>query len=329
MQGFVPPPRIVEAYALERATVVDQFESYGNENWLVEGGDGQRYVLRRHHLNADAARIEFQLVLQEHLASRGFPTTAAVATASGERFAIDDGVPWVLFRYVEGEEYDFAQRERAAAAGRVLARFHMLTESLRREAPGPEYKAPLRDGWENAERDAAELRALFNGRGIDDELEYVAGWMQNVLQALPVARLDSLPSGWVHGDFHGRNMVFQGDCVAGVFDFDDVDRGPYAHDIAFGLFKFGREGRGALLRIRPDFARAFVDGYESLRPLTDDERAALPPLAVTGYPPSPRSYRYWRDRGGEDIVQRFRNEVKTMRSLRAQLDQIEAVVRRA
>jgi len=315
------PPAVARAYALENAAIVAEFESYGNDNWLVADGRTRRYVLRRQHLNADVARIEFQLALQQHLADHGFPTSRLVETASGRPFAVDgDGVPWLLFEHIAGSEYDFARPEHVAEAARTLARFHLITESFQREAPGPEYKAPLRECWANATRDLQGLAELLQGEAAE-ELAYLSGWWRDVLHEWPLARLDALPSGWLHGDFHGRNLVFDGDDVAAVFDFDDVDRGPYAYDLAAGLLKFGRESRSSLT-IRSDFARAFIDAYATLRPVSDEERAALPVLVAMQYPPTPHFYRFWRDNRGEDIAFYIRREVALLKALRAEVERL-------
>jgi Ser/Thr protein kinase RdoA (MazF antagonist) len=120
----VVPANIAAAYGLERVSVVGQFESYGNDNWLVEDGGARRFVLRRHRLNADVERIEFQLALQRHLAQNGFPTSEVVETRAGGDFVIDDdGTPWVLSVHVEGDEYDFANLQQMTAAARSLPGF--------------------------------------------------------------------------------------------------------------------------------------------------------------------------------------------------------------
>jgi homoserine kinase type II len=315
------PRSLADAYGLVNARVLSELESYGNENFLIEDGGGQRYVLRRHRLNADIRRIEFQLALQDHLASHAFPTSTVVETASHHRVTIDDdGVPWVLFTHVAGNEYDFERPEQAIEAARSLAQFHRITESFQYDAPPPEYKASIRQCWANAKDDLVALASLFEADGVHDELAYLSRWWESILREWPLGRLDALPSGWLHGDFHGRNLAFDDDEIVGLFDFDDVNRGPYVHDVAAGALKFGREGRG-LLTIRPDVARAFVEGYAAVRPISKEERAALPVMVAMGHPPHPQNYRYWRRRG-EDIAPRFRREVATMRALDAEMERI-------
>ena len=67
-------------------------------------------------------------------------------------------------------------------------------------------------------------------------------------------------------------------------------------------------------------SRRFLDGYESVRVLTAEERSALPVLAVMLYPPNPHHYRWWRDQHGQDLVQQLRDDVWVMRTLQAEVE---------
>ena len=306
---------VLGAYPLQDPRVVCQFESYGNDNWLVEDEGGGRYVLRRHRLNGDAGRLEFQLALQAHLAAHGVPTAPVVRTRDGrDRVVDDEGVPWLLTGFVEGEEYDFGRPAQAEAAGALLARFHEAAAAFAGDAPGPEHKPSLAACWAAPHDDLEELGRLIDG-DVAEELRYLRARWTEVLGDWPWTLLERLPSGCLHGDFHGRNVIYAGDEVAGLLDFDDVDRGPYAYDVAGAAVKFGREGRGSALGLRPAVLRRFLDGYESVRVLTAEERSALPVFAVMLYPPNPRHYRWWRDQHGQDLVQQLRDDVWVMRTL--------------
>jgi homoserine kinase type II len=316
------PAAVARGYALENAHVVQQFESYGNENWLVEDGRGDRYVLRRQLLNADPSRIEFQIAFQRHLSASGLPPAPYIETASGHGLVIDDdGETWTLVGYVDGVEYDFQRAAQAMEAGRLLARLHLAALAFVCEAPGPEYRLPLRACWANAREDLEVLPELLPSERCRRDLAYLSEWWDSVLDEWPLERFDALPSGWLHSDYHGRNLVYRDNQIAGLFDFDDVDRGPYVHDVAAGFVKFAREKRGSLT-IRPDFACAFLAGYDSVRPLNAEEIAALPTMALEVYPPHSHNYVYWRDRRGEDIERRFITEVTTIKALRSEMERI-------
>jgi Ser/Thr protein kinase RdoA (MazF antagonist) len=165
------------------------------------------------------------------------------------------------------------------------------------------------------------LTELMRGESCRPYLEYLSEWWDSVLAEWPLERFDVLPSGWLHGDYHGRNLVFRDNQIVGLFDFDDVDCGPYVHDVAAGMVKFARERRGSL-KIRSDFAFAFLAGYDSVRPLNAEEIAALPTMALEVYPPHAHNYRYWRDKRGEDIERRFMTDVTTIKALVSEMERI-------
>jgi Ser/Thr protein kinase RdoA (MazF antagonist) len=314
---------ILAAYPFGRLAVVGAFDaSFRNENWLVEDERGRRYVLRRNLQHAHVQRIAFQVRFQQHLRQHGFPTAAVVETRSGDPFVLDnEGVAWVLCTYIEGHEYDFGRIGQVAEAARRLAQFHAIAETFPGEAVMLEYQPPIRDWWMSAEENLQALEEMFAGVAVQDELTYLREWWRWVLAEWPLARLDVLPVGWAYGDYHGRNMVFVGDELRGLFDFDELERGPLVFDVARGVHMFGREARGSL-RIRPEVARLFIAAYARDRALSREERAALPVMVAMYFPPDARYHRYCQQQRGEDIEARLRREVGIMRALRAEMARI-------
>lgn len=314
--------RVLTAYPLSQPTVIECFEAnYRNDNWLIEDGEHRRYVLRRHRQHTRVGRVEFQLKFQQHLHRHGFPTPQVVETRERGAFVLaDDAVPWALFAYVDGGSYQFGRMGHVVEAARRLSQFHTLAETFGGEDVIVEYAPPIRHWWVNPEEDLEVLKGMFGGAAVDQELAYVRHWWQWVLGDWPPRRIDDLPVGWVHGDYHGRNMVFVGDDMRALFDFDDLNRGPMVFDVGRGVHMFGRESRDSL-RIRLDVARLFVEEYARAHVLTSEERSALPMMVAMYYPPNARYYRYCQQLG-EDLEARLRREVSVMRALQAQMPQI-------
>jgi homoserine kinase type II len=307
---------IAQRYGVRQIAAIGQFESFGNENWLLETPDGRRLVLRR-YIHSNLGRVQFQLRWQQHLRRRGFPAAEVLASHSGGASELDgEGVAWAAFAHIKGREYDFSLSD-AVQAGRRLAEFHAAGQTFGEPAPPLPHRPPLRECWLNADADLAGLKELFAGADVDDDLAYLEGWWTFVKQEWPVERLDALPAGLVHGDFHGRNTAYVNGRLAGIFDFDDVEHAPLLQDVANATYKFGRESRFSLM-LRPDVVHAFRNAYEEVRPLTPEERAALPLMLAMTYPPNPRYYAFYRDHHGSNLENRLRREVRTMRALREQ-----------
>lgn len=202
--------RALEGYGLKEPRVVGLLEaSSRNENFLVETASGTRYVLRRYRRNQDERRVAFQLRFQRHVHEQGFPTALVVDTTAGRPYLVLDGIPWALFEFIEGEEYDFSRDEQAAEAGRRLAELHSLAASFQEDEIVVDWYRPFRDFWKTIHAETTELHDVFSGKGLEEELSFRAAWSQALTREWPIERVDALPQGWVHGDYHRRNCCSQ------------------------------------------------------------------------------------------------------------------------
>jgi Ser/Thr protein kinase RdoA (MazF antagonist) len=310
---------VLAAYALRGARALGRPEaSNRNDNLLVIDATGARYVLRRFRRNPDVRRAEFQADFQQHLRRSGFPTAEVVETRAGTLFVLaDDGLPWVLFTHVEGRDYDFGRIGQVAEAARRLAQFHTVAETFPGAHVAVEHAPPLREWWVRCDENLQEPAELFAGSVVEEELTYVRDWWWRVSAEWPLARVDALPVGWMHGDYHGRNMAFVQDELRGLFDFDAVVRCPLVIDVAYGIYSFGREARGST-RIREAVARVFLDTYTRERPLTRQEWAALPMMVALSWLLQPRFYAHLQQ-DGVDLTTRIRRDVHMMRAVEAEM----------
>ena len=315
---------VLSQYPLSDLSVVGPMEAgRHNDNVLIEDAAGNRYVLR-HYGNLDDPRVLFQLRFQQELHRRGFPTSEVIESASGSLLVRKEAGSWVLFTYVEGTEYDFARTGQVAKAGRRLADFHTVSASIELEEVIVDANPKPRRWWSHGEEELAALQEMFADDAVAEELAFLREWRADLVSAWPLDRLDALPASWVHGDYHGSNMVFVGDEVRGLFDFDTLHRGFSVEDIGHALTMFAREFRGSR-RIRSDAARRFLDAYDHHRPMRKEEREALPMMAVLAWAGSPANYRMLQ-RDGEDTLAFFRHYVSLMRDLQVEMERLAPVL---
>jgi homoserine kinase type II len=94
--------------------------------------------------------------------------------------------------------------------------------------------------------------------------------IRTILDDLAENRDRALPAGLVHGDLFRDNVLWTGDRVAALLDFESAFRGPLAYDLAVLVLSWCYADA-----FEPDLARAMVRSYESVRPLEPIEKRAL------------------------------------------------------
>ena len=82
-----------------------------------------------------------------------------------------------------------------------------------------------------------------------------------------------LPSGIIHADLFKDNVLLDGEKVAGFIDFYYACNGNFMYDLAIAVNDWARTAENKLDSSLQD---AFIRGYESIRPLSDEEREYFP-----------------------------------------------------
>ena len=102
------------------------------------------------------------------------------------------------------------------------------------------------------------------------------GEIADELATLEAGWPKGLPSGVIHADLFPDNVFFLGDELSGLIDFYFACNDLLAYDVAICLnaWCFEKDGSFNLTK-----GMALLEGYESVRPLSDEEAAALPLLA--------------------------------------------------
>ena len=88
---------------------------------------------------------------------------------------------------------------------------------------------------------------------------------------------EDLPRSIVHADLFPDNVLMLGSKVSALIDFYFACRDITVYDLAVThvAWSFSPGGHG----YQPDVGKALLEGYRSVRPLSQDENAALPLLA--------------------------------------------------
>jgi homoserine kinase type II len=233
-----------------------------NTNYHLWSG-GRRWFLRLNE-GKTAEDVAFEAEVLRFLAREGFPAAPLVLTPDGAAQIEVAGRPAMLFAFAEGEELERADVtvDRCRRIGAELGRLHALAPRFGPTRPNP-YRWERVEGW---------IRELGPG-GDGDPL--VAGAMPMLADELALTRqLPSAPAGLVHGDLFLDNVLWTGERVAALLDWEMscVDAFAYDLGVVVNAWCYGE-------RHEPALARALLAGYRAERPLDAATADALYPYA--------------------------------------------------
>ena len=238
-------------------------EGVENTNYRLEATAG-RFVLTLFEGRTDAASLPFCLGLTDHLAGRGYPAARPLRDVGGDWIGKLNGRPAAVVQWLDGDWLRAPSLPEVARAGAALAELHLKAADFQTRRANPVGPAV----W-------ADLLARSAQGAVSVEDRDLVAASHQALARIGDPFTDDLPSGGIHADYFPDNVLFEAGQVSGVIDVYFGCDGPFAYDLAIALTAWGFDGDGRQI---PGAIEAFQKGYEAVRPLTDAEVAALPPL---------------------------------------------------
>ncbi|HXH72805.1 MAG TPA: homoserine kinase [Mariprofundaceae bacterium] len=236
-----------------------------NSNFFIdtqgEQGSG-RYVLTIFE-RMEPSELPYFMRLMKHLSHHGLVCPDVMVRRDGSLLFDVHGKLGCIVSCLSGKTLDALNPAQLVAAGHVLAELHAAGADFPERRPSPTGYDWLTARATAMQADVEKRYGIAAASLLADEL----AWQGR-------QKLEGLPSGVIHGDLFVDNILFEGDAVSGVIDFYYAHDAAYAMDIAISLNAL------AVHLSADDTARmaAFLAGYETVRPLTEVEKAALPAL---------------------------------------------------
>ena len=234
-----------------------------NTNYFVDTDQGHYVLTLFERLTFE--QLPFYLHLMKHLAARGIPVPNPAASTSGEILHRLNGKPAAVVNKLRGHSELQPTATHCAAVGDMLARMHLA---------GLDYP-----------RAQGNLRGLpWWNRTVPSVLRHLTPEQRSLLLSelayqnhiASCSAYQGLPQGAVHADLFRDNVMFEGAQLTGFFDFYFAGCDTFLFDIGVCLNDWCVDlASGSSAHDRAD---AFMSAYQSMRPLTPQERTLLPAL---------------------------------------------------
>jgi homoserine kinase type II len=266
MAVFTPLSRAEVAAFLTQFTLGEPTELEGiesgieNSNFFLTTERGA-YVLTIFE-RLTFKQLPFYLELMRHLARRGLPVPEPQENRAGSLLSELKGKPAAIVTRLAGSAVSEPTEAQCALAGAVLARLHVAGQDF------PMFQPHLRGiGWwkETVPRLERFLPDDMFHR-LAEEVIYQDTFFRS-------ARFERLPAGPIHADLFRDNVLIErvdgSERIGGLIDFYfagcsiwlfdlAVTMNDWCIDLATGAFDWPR-------------ARAMLDAYHAVRPLTEEE----------------------------------------------------------
>jgi len=247
--------RVLVYYDLGELRDAQRVESgHVNQNWVIQTTRGRYFLKHRHPELQNRRVIRAQHALLDHLQKAGFPAPAILPTASGETLLVLDDEFYEIQGYIEGAPYEDARSAHVQAAGIMLARYHDCVQGF---TPwtlchmGDLYDPPILTSH------LTRLKALWTrirDPALAEMVRQLASHEEDLRSRF--ALHEQLPHLVIHGDYHGGNLLFDGDRIVGVVDYDKARWQPRIVELAEVLIYFASSRPGHLKHL---VYRGFLD----------------------------------------------------------------------
>ena len=241
-------PRVMQKWHL---SPVRYLGGNHNRHWLVESG-ANLLVLRR-YTDRHYSDLGYELEVLQRLHGLGWPVPQVI-----EQPILSGGRTWCLFSKLPGAYTTKTGSAEQRSRGHLLAEFHESTASI--------IDLGQRRGFSRSDAvigDPELLAAVRDYERVKPAQGHMMRWhIDRACEQLASVTLDEVETLVLHSDFTAWNLLFEGEELSGILDFE-------ATHLNVRVADFALSWRG-----RYD---AVIQGYQEVHPLTDlDWRLLVP-----------------------------------------------------
>lgn len=295
VQDFAAP------YGLEVIDLIPIQGGIQNTNYFLVCEDQSQYVLTVFEEMDEHGAGEIVPVL-EHLGQQGL------------------AVPVPLKH--SGQAIHFIKQKPAQIAPRLMGK-HPMPASVAQVEAIAVAQAKMHVALQDFPLERAQYRNHQYWRQVSREIKPTLNAADTVLLNELLGLYDAMtaiypdrPKGFIHSDLFRDNTLFEGEQLKGILDFYELNKDELLFDIAITLNDFCTEYPE--VHLDEEKALAFLTAYQTVRPLTEDEKACLELYLAMA------AGRFWmmrlqvaqknadEGRTGDDILQKNPLEMRNM-----------------
>ena len=237
-------------------------EGIENSNYFVKTDSG-KFILTIYEKRVEEKDLPFFMGLMKNIFNENFPSPEPIINKNGNYITEIFGKKAAVVSFLEGFSKKNLTPDNCHEVGIYTAKLHMITKNLNIKRTNRLSVNSWRLIYGKIQKDCSKIYPDLT-KIIETNLEIIENnWPKNI------------PCGIIHADLFPDNIFFKGNKLTGIIDFYFSCYDFYALEIAICLNALCFEGKNENLSFNVTKAKKFIDGYSSIRKLTEEEKESL------------------------------------------------------
>ena len=237
-------------------------EGIENTNYFIKTNKG-KFILTVFEKRVEEKDLPFFMGLMRNLFDSNFPSPEPIINKNGNYITEVLNKKAAIVSFLEGVAKKKLDSANCHQVGIHAAKFHMITKNLTGKRENKLSFNSWKRIYKNVQQDCSKIHPNL-AKIIEKNLEQIEiNWPKKI------------PSGIIHADLFPDNIFFKNNKLTGIIDFYFSCYDFYAFEIAICLNALCFEGKNENLSFNVTKAKKLIDGYSSIRKLTENEKKSL------------------------------------------------------
>ena len=237
-------------------------EGIENTNYFVQMEKG-KFILTLYEKRVEEQDLPFFIGLMRNLFDKNFPCPEPIINKNGNYISEVLNKKAAVVSFLEGNAKKILNPNDCYEVGINTAKLHLITKNLNSKRLNKLSVNSWKKIYNKVKKDCSKIHSDLPSV-IEKNLDKIEkNWPKNI------------PEGIIHADLFPDNIFFQDNKLSGIIDYYFSCNDYYAFEIAICLNALCFEGKKENLSFNVTKAKKFIDGYSSIRKITEDEKKAL------------------------------------------------------
>ena len=241
-------------------------EGIENTNYLIEADKG-KYILTIYEKRVDKHDLPFFSKLMLGLSNKNFICPKPVSNKNDVYISDFENKKFMIVSCLEGKSKKNLSPSDCKIVGRESARLHEITKNFhfkrKNDLSVKSWRKIFDQVKDKCNKIHPDLPKLIESNLVDVE------------KAWP----NTLPGGIIHADLFNDNIFFKNNEFSGFIDFYFSCNDFYAFEIAICFNALCFDGAKENLSFNVTKAKKFIEGYNEIRKISDEERESIKVLS--------------------------------------------------